>query len=469
MAINANEMALLLSELPLKDSVIQAVTEHNIHSFTLSLFSRSEKAWLLYVEIGTPSQHFCRTGIMRKKAAKLQRFGQYMRANIVGSRIEEVHQVPGERLFLLKCTHQGEMKYLIFRFYTGPGANVIITDSSYMILELLMRRPQRGEEKGFHFTLPEDKVSDLARFPIRPYTGDSFNAFMDLDEYGKAKSEELSELQEKLAERMQRELAALRLSARNARERAKANEDYESYKTTADLLSSYSYQLRRGDEQASLYDFEGNAVTIALDRTLSPSENINAYYQKYKRSQRIYESALEEAKEAEEKEKKREASLQRLLAEGSAEEISRELGREEQRGERKEAECGIAVSSHGFDILVGRNSKENAELLRHHTRGSDMWMHTRDFPGGYVIIKAKKGKSIPLEVLLDAANLAIHYSKAKSSARADLYYTEVKYLRKPKGGKEGLVLPTQEKNLTVTLDPERIRKLLFDIADNQEN
>ena len=41
-----------------------------------------------------------------------------------------------------------------------------------------------------------------------------------------------------------------------------------------------------------------------------------------------------------------------------------------------------------------------------------------------------------------------------------MYYTEVKYLRRAKDGKEGLVLPTQEKNLTVTLDERRVNSLL---------
>jgi predicted ribosome quality control (RQC) complex YloA/Tae2 family protein len=41
-----------------------------------------------------------------------------------------------------------------------------------------------------------------------------------------------------------------------------------------------------------------------------------------------------------------------------------------------------------------------------------------------------------------------------------LYYTHVKYLRRVKGGKTGLVLPTQEKNLQAELDAERVKRLL---------
>jgi hypothetical protein len=41
-----------------------------------------------------------------------------------------------------------------------------------------------------------------------------------------------------------------------------------------------------------------------------------------------------------------------------------------------------------------------------------------------------------------------------------VYYTQVKYLRRARDGAPGLVLPTQEKNLHVRLDPRRLARLL---------
>jgi len=93
-------------------------------------------------------------------------------------------------------------------------------------------------------------------------------------------------------------------------------------------------------------------------------------------------------------------------------------------------------------------------------RGNDTWLHARDVPGAYVFIRSLPGKSVPLEALLDAANLALHYSKARGSGKGDVYYTQVKYLRRARGGAPGLVLPTQEKNLQVRLDPQRLARLL---------
>ena len=108
---------------------------------------------------------------------------------------------------------------------------------------------------------------------------------------------------------------------------------------------------------------------------------------------------------------------------------------------------------------MGRTARENDALLRRHVKGNDYWLHTRDFPGGYVFIRSLSGKSVPLEVLLDAGNLALFYSKGRTGGKGELYYTQVKYLRRAKDGKTGLVLPTQEKNLSIVLDRKRLDRL----------
>ena len=125
----------------------------------------------------------------------------------------------------------------------------------------------------------------------------------------------------------------------------------------------------------------------------------------------------------------------------------------------------LGIERNGWTILVGRSAKENDELLRHHVRGSDLWMHARDYAGSYVFVKARAGKSFPLDIMLDAGNLAIYYSKGRANGGGELYYTLAKHLRRAKDGPKGLVIPTQEKNLRVTLDEKRLRELKELIGD----
>ena len=134
----------------------------------------------------------------------------------------------------------------------------------------------------------------------------------------------------------------------------------------------------------------------------------------------------------------------------------------------KEKIPGLQFQSGNFTILAGRTASENDLLLRKFVRGNDYWLHTRDYPGGYIFIKTIKGKSIPLETLLDAGNLAVFFSKAKRNGKGDLYYTQVKHLRRAKDGKKGTVLPTNEKNLSISIDEKRLNRLLGRDANEEE-
>ena len=270
----------------------------------------------------------------------------------------------------------------------------------------------------------------------------------------------LDKLKNQVILKRDEELTYLKGQLRDKEKKVEEYKSYEELKASADLLSAYSYLIKKGQDKVNLTDFEGHSVTILIDSSLSASQNINAYYQKYKRAQRIYENNINDINEIKEAILEKEKHYNELLSQNSINLFEKELG--EQSGSKKNNESGpgLKLTSHGFDILVGRNSKENDELLRHHVRGNDLWLHTRDSAGGYVFIKCKKDKSVPLDVLIDAGNLAVHYSKAKSNKKASLYYTHVKYLRRVKDGKQGLVIPTQEKNLDITLDEKRVKQLL---------
>lgn len=151
--------------------------------------------------------------------------------------------------------------------------------------------------------------------------------------------------------------------------------------------------------------------------------------------------------------------LDEILDRWGATETAKAGAGDRRPGSKKEPAPGLEFYSGGFRILVGRTSAENDELLRRHVRGNDLWLHCRNNPGGYVFIISRKGKTVPLEVLLDGAQLALRFSKVKESASADIHYTFVKYLRRVRDGKQGLVIPTQEKNLTVRSDKSALERI----------
>ena len=461
--INWKELELLLSEMPLVGSYIQRITEHDVHSFTLHFFSKEEKAWMMYTEISSSHSRVCRTEKIRKKSNSSQRFTQYLKAHIIGRRVVEVRQYPFDRAFSLTLENSENRINMIFRLYSGPGANVIITKEDGTILELLFRRPQRGERQGEKLIEDVRTEEGKKKWEVRPYEGQSFNAYLDRYEESESRDEKRDELISILTLRRDKEISALEERLRKQNERIDKTLEYEEVKHTADLLSANIYLLKKGMDSVTITDWEReSSITIPLDPALSPNENLEKWYSRYRKDKTANALSKEEAERTEKEIEERKAFYSSLLSpETPLERLKKEAQGESSKEERiKEGRPGVWLKSNGWDIIVGRNAKENDEILRSYTRGSDIWMHTRDFSGGYIIIKAQKDRTVPLPVLLDGASLAIHFSKARKNGKADLYYTQVKYLRRVKGGKTGLVLPTQEKNLSAEEDETRVRRLL---------
>lgn len=473
MSLNWREISLILEELPLEGSSLQSVVQHDFHSLSWHLYHPNHGRWTLYTEVGTPysRMHMVTRAIAVQqtgKTAKLQRFVQFCRANLEGSKITAIEQTPFDRMVSLKLDNHGRTLHLHLRFYSGPGANIFITDEDDTILDLLYRRPNRGEKSGSTFIAPEEKQDDGGRFTVRERGETSFNRQIE-EEYGQASNTQtLDELLLKIRRKRDREIGQIEATAASLERKMLESGKYEQLKKMGDLLSANAHLVPEYALSLEVDDWEsGEKITIPLKEGLSPSLQIQHYYDRYQRAKGTFENAKEEFEKVQQELEASVAKYARLLTSSGDERtdirhLKRELGSETADKVTKVKSPGLTIQSGQYTLLVGRNAKENDELLRHWVRGNDYWMHTRDTPGGYVFIKFKRDKSVPLDVLLDAANLALVFSKAKNQGKADLYYTQVKYLRRPKKGKTGLVIPTQEKNLSVTLDEGRLARLLLE-------
>ena len=254
-------------------------------------------------------------------------------------------------------------------------------------------------------------------------------------------------------------------------ERERSCSDMEKNRLFGELITANIYALRRGADACELvnyYDENANTVRIPLEKTLDPAQNAQKYYKKYNKQKRTLAAIAPQKQEALSDLDYTESMLFSLArAENALDlaEIEEELRGAgllppiKSKGAKAQNIPFRTFTIGKFRIFAGRNNVQNDRLLRE-AAPSDIWLHTRDFAGGYVIIKAQKGKTVPLPVLLDAASLAIHYSKAKKNGKADLYYTEVKYLRRAKDGKTGLfAIRNEEKTVGAIAASSNIDKL----------
>ena len=80
------------------------------------------------------------------------------------------------------------------------------------------------------------------------------------------------------------------------KETLKECEKKDDYKIKGDLLTSYIYSIKKGDNECTLLNFynenEEEYIKISLDKTKTPSENIQRYYKKYNKLKASEEHAI---------------------------------------------------------------------------------------------------------------------------------------------------------------------------------
>jgi len=477
MSLNWREIDLVLDELPLQNAHIQQIVQPDFRNIFFQVYQPGNPFWLrVCLETGRTRLH--RSPPPPGKPKTRQRFAQLLHSRIKGGKIISVRQVNGDRIIRLDVRCAGELTTLWIRLW-GGAANIIATDETGSIIDAYFRRPKRGEVSGGTYLGPDDlpagsasaeadrrKAQFESRFRVdETEAGDTVNAQI-ASFYGTlADSTERETLLASVSKVLTQRRNKLEQQLHRAKDRLAGAEPADRLKLYGDLIAANVQRITTGDRwlEAEDYTNENSPITIELDPMLSPRANAERCYDRSKKARRRHAALSEEVRNLESRLKATTTTLEEV--EGAETALLRSLLAEMGAPGRGKTATGAVTPglrfvSGEFTILVGRNARENDLLLRHHVRGNDLWLHTRDYPGGYVFVRAQKGKSVPLDALLDAGNLAVHFSKAKTSGRAELYYTQVKYLRRSKGGPLGLVLPTHEKNLSVVVKQERLARLL---------
>ena len=218
----------------------------------------------------------------------------------------------------------------------------------------------------------------------------------------------------------------------------------------------------------NVFDPEAPDVEVRLHVTLSPRDNMERYFRRYKKlvaarkqtQQRVADTrrrlddidrtalAVQEAE-----------SLEQLQA------LAAQLGHGP-KPQQPRPHSGPAsghlrfVSADGLDILVGKTNAGNDELTFRVARGNDMWLHVEGYTGSHVVLRVPKGKTAPRDTLLDAATLAVHFSQLRKAGGGPVAYCACRDVTKPRGARPGQVLYSQNKVLHIAVEPERLARLM---------
>jgi predicted ribosome quality control (RQC) complex YloA/Tae2 family protein len=422
-------------------------------------------------------------------------FAQYLRSHTIGARVGGARLIADDRQLALRLrTDERDFDLLLAIFGARSNIYLLNVDGSIVVSLRPLSETRPELQIGDPWRSPEPRPSghDEDRFEA-----ESDDRFLFAIEEMYAEVEQAGEVDElrrrieralqKEAKSLDRKLAKLEKSLEEARTASQLERDGE-------LLKSVLSRVKRGDSEVAATDFEtGEPVAIALDPKLTPAENLERLFKRYRKAVRSLAKAGSRQADVLASRTELQESLDRFRSLVEDSEVSEEaLGAfaEEpairkivgkyaptlpaQRSassapaERKLGKHSVPnrlmprryCTAEGLEIWVGRSAVGNDHLSVRLARGRDLFFHLDGAPGSHVILRTEGRSDPPSEAVLDACELAVHFSKSKNASRADVHAVPIANVRKPKGAKPGLVTVHGGKTIHLRRTEARLKRIL---------
>ena len=250
------------------------------------------------------------------------------------------------------------------------------------------------------------------------------------------------------------------------------SERAEEYKRAGDLITANLYLLKRGMTEISVVDYYDEScptVSLTLDGRLTPVANAQRMYKLYNKA-KTAKAVLSERIVQWEGDLLYLSSVQDFLMRAQTEQDLLDLRDELYRAGYASRMKGHQVqkqikprpiedvTSGGYRVLIGRNNAENDMLTFKIASKGDLWFHVKDLPGSHVILFCD-GEEPPEQDFTDAAEIAAAFSKGADGQNVEVDYTLVRNVKKPAGGKPGLVIYHTNWSCVVTPSAERVAQM----------
>jgi len=453
----------------------------------LHIQREKNRYWLLFVV----HPRFSRLHLLTRRPREGKPAGgmcNVVRQHLTGSPVRELRQVEGDRVVILESVERDALlrpsPVRLIAELVGARANLILVDRDDRILAAMRTEcsswrkvavgqpyrplpappspsPKAQANRFAHVvacSVPEDEL---------PLSRAIQDLYQELE--AKALFEERRASLLSLVRGRRRALSSRRQKLQDDLERAGGA---EKLRRVGELLQIALPHLVRGQDSVTLEDvFEPGwpLVTIKLDAALTPEQNIQRCFRRYKKLKAARRHAADRLARTSQELQAVETLAQEveaapeLAALGELEKRARASGLVVRQGRAAEKLPGGPrrfTSADGMEILVGRSERENHELTFSTARGNDYWLHLLGWQGPHVVIRKPPDKDVPLETLLDAAHLAVHYSKMRGADFAQVVYTQRKHVRPVRGAGAGRASYAHAATLAVRVEPERLRRLL---------
>lgn len=438
--------------------------------FAIDMRLRDGRFLFVSLEPQSPRIYLIRRGLRElEKASRFDPpFAAVLRKYLANTEVASTRKPEGERAVLIDLRGvselEGAVAYTLAVQLTGRSSNLFLLNGDGRIMDSLKEGKGPGQETADIYQLPS--TSPDQRRGGEPFDKAGKDSVSEaLDEFYLAKDEEARRLSAfRSAESALRGELKKKERLRKALEKDREDHgDEEQWKRFGELLLANTSNAKRVDEGFSVADYYSDGapeIVIPSDPRHTVAESAEFYFKRYAKARNARTAIAERLIAVSDEIDGIERQIERLKdAFGSGDDDAfeeaappesqnkqkpgRSRGRDEQTGVRK------FISRDGFEILVGKRSKDNDHLTFRIARSLDTWMHAADYPGSHVVIRNPQRKEVPHSTLVDAAQIAAFYSKAKGESKAAVHYTLRKFVHKPKGAKPGLVSLADFKTILV--------------------
>ncbi len=311
---------------------------------------------------------------------------------------------------------------------------------------------------------------------------DDFNLNFKLDNlyYLKESQSELKESRNNVLRLILATLNKYKKRLCNINKKLEECTNMDTYRLYGELITSNLYRIpKKNVSELSLENYydNGSLITIPLDSRFSPSLNAKRFFKKYHKLKNALEIVSKQKEDTIKELDYIESIVYELEAASSLndindilEEISENVIFQDKVKKLKYKQASkvkkgnltknktvkfnpIKYTIDSYTLLVGRNNKENDYLSLKYAHKSDVWFHTKDIHGSHAVLILENSLPPSEDILIKCAQIAAYHSKARFSSNVAVDTCEVKFVKKPKGAKPGMVIYTNYN--TVYVNPKK--------------
>jgi predicted ribosome quality control (RQC) complex YloA/Tae2 family protein len=400
---------------------------------------------------------------LEKQSVALNPFGQQMRTKLGGGYLSNISRDPYDRIVRLTFRIDDELQGIIFRRLvvqlTGRTADLFLLDELNRILAVLREQTQtRINETYRPPPRPQRETSDV--LPVAPGAPSAqLDAHFTQLDAARIFDSHARNLRSKLTKSIRQQ----RTLKEHLHQDLARHGDPEAHKRIGDLLlANIATAVRDGNRvRISDYYAEGAPeIELEVDEKQSLQDEAAVRFRQYTKAKRAAEEIAARLKQVDTETaalEKRLAELDQIIhsrdedALRSFEKPAPAPRTPQRKSSKTQKITGVRryLSTDGYEVLVGRTSRDNDNLTFRVAQPNDLWMHAGDYPGSHVVVRNPTRKEIPQRTIIEAAQLAGRFSQASEDTKVVVHYTERKFLSKPKGAAPGLVRMSRFRSITV--------------------